>query len=144
VLVATVTAVVVGFLLFVGEAGFLGQMGTSDVRPEATGDYFKVIIGGTVLIVIVTILKVLGSKGKLLKGGMVSGHTAAGFFLAATILYLSRRASMNPMGPILAFIIALLVAQSRVEAKIHSLQEVVAGALLAMLLSAVVFWFAPT
>ncbi len=39
---------------------------------------------------------------------------------------------------------ALLIAQSRVEAKIHTIQEVITGALVAMLLTALVYWFVPT
>jgi membrane-associated phospholipid phosphatase len=36
---------------------------------------------------------------------------------------------------------AVLIAQSRVEAKIHTLKEVITGAVLAILLSSAVYWF---
>jgi len=136
VLIATVTAILIGFLLFVGETS-LGEFG--DIRPEEPGSLVKAILSAVLLLILVTIVKVLGTRGKLLKGGMVSGHTAAGFFLAATILFVSK----NALAAILAVMMALLIAQSRIEAKIHSIQEVITGALLAMLMTAVVYWFAP-
>jgi len=134
VLIATATAVLVGFMLAIGDTS-LGRF--SEMRPEEPGSLLKVVLTGIILLVAVTIVKVLGSRGKLLKGGIVSGHTAAGFFLAATILFVSK----NGIAAILGIIMALLIAQSRVEARIHSIQEVITGALLAMLLSAVVYWF---
>ena len=134
VLIATVTAIMVGVMLSIGDTS-LGQL--SGMRPEEPGSLLKVVLTGIVLLIAVTIVKVLGSRGKLLRGGIVSGHAAAGFFLAATILFVSK----NALAAIVGIIMALLIAQSRVEAKIHSIQEVVTGALLAMLLTAVVYWF---
>ncbi len=134
VLIATATAVLVGFMLSVGDTS-LGQF--SELRPESQGSLVKILLTGVILLVAVTIVKVLGRHGKFLRGGIVSGHTAAGFFLAATILFVSR----NAVAAILGVLMALLIAQSRVEAKIHSIQEVITGALVAMLFTAVVYWF---
>ena len=85
------------------------------------------------------IWKVGGGKGKFWKGGIVSGHTALGFFMAVTILFLSR----NIPAASVAFLMALLIAQSRVQAGIHSLREVVAGALLGVVLTATIYWLVP-
>ncbi|HET6455064.1 MAG TPA: diacylglycerol kinase [Armatimonadota bacterium] len=134
VLIATVTAVLMGVMLSVGETGF-GSFG--DLRPESPPSYMMIMLAGVLLLILVTMVKVLGTRGKLLKGGIVSGHTAAGFFLAATILFVSK----NAIAAVLGIIMALLIAQSRVQAKIHSIQEVITGALLAVLLTATVYWF---
>ena len=136
VLIATATAVLVGFLLFLGEVG-MGDFG--GIRPEEPGSLYKAAMVGVILLVSVAIIKGLGSRGKLLKGGMVSGHTVAGFFLAATIMMITKHA----LTAVLAIMMALLIAQSRVEAKIHSIQEVITGALLAMLLTGTMYWLAP-
>ena len=133
VLIATVTAVLMGVMLSVGETSF-GSF--TELRPESPGSFMRVMLTGILLLVLVTIVKVLGTRGKLLKGGIVSGHTAAGFFLAATILFISK----NAIAAVLGLIMALLIAQSRVQAKIHSIQEVITGALLAVLLTATVYW----
>lgn len=135
VLIATVTAILVGVMLFVGDDTSMGAF--SGMRPEDPGSSMKVILTGIILLVVVTIIKALGVRGKLLKGGIASGHSAAGFFLAATILFVSR----NGIAALLAILMALLIAQSRVEGKIHTVQEVITGALIAMLLTATVYWF---
>lgn len=135
VLIATVTAVLVGFMLSIGGDTSLGSFG--GLRPEDPDILMKVILTGIALLIAVTIFKVLGSRGKLLKGGIISGHTAAAFFLAATILFVSR----NGVAFVIGILMALLIAQSRVEAKIHSIQEVITGALLAMLVTATIYWF---
>ena len=134
VLIATVTAILVGIMLSIGGDTSLGSF--AGVHPEDPDVLMKVILSAIVLLIVVIIAKVLGSRGKLLKGGIISGHTATGFFLAATILFVSR----NGIAFIIGVIMALLIAQSRVEAKIHSIQEVITGALLAMLLTATVYW----
>jgi diacylglycerol kinase (ATP) len=87
------------------------------------------------LAVIVTMWKVAGGKGKLWKGGIVSGHAALGFFLATTILFVPSKIAIGVM----AYLLALLVAQSRVEGGIHTLGEVVTGGLVATGLALIVY-----
>ena len=135
VLIATVTAVLVGLMLGIGDDTSLGSF--AGVHPEDPNLLMKVGLTGIIVLVVVTIAKILGSKGKLLKGGVASGHSAAGFFLALTILFVTK----NGIAALLGILMALLIAQSRVEAKIHSIQEVINGALIAMLLTATIYWF---
>lgn len=135
VLIATSTAVLIGFLLFIQKQ----PGGFGELRPEQPGFVFKACVVGVVILVMVIIIKALGHTGKLLSGGIVSGHSAAGFFLAATILFVSK----NTFTAILGLIMALLIAQSRVQSKIHSLQEVIVGAVLAMLVTGLVYWLTP-
>ena len=91
------------------------------------------------LVALVIIIKALAQKGTLLKGGIISGHSAAGFFFAATILFVTK----NAFTAILGLIMALLIAQSRVQAKIHTLKEVITGAVVATLLTGMVYWLWP-
>lgn len=134
VLIATVTAIMVGIILFIGDAGIDRIHRT----PPAGSDWFiRVSVTGIVLLVAVTILKLLSSRGKLLKGGMVSGHSAFGFFLAASILFVSK----NGIAALLGVLMALLIAQSRVQGKIHSVREAIGGAILAMIVTALIYWF---
>jgi diacylglycerol kinase (ATP) len=83
---------------------------------------------------------VLGNKGSFLRGGVVSGHSAIGFCLCTIILLLSNN---NPFVAFLAILMAMIISQSRVEAGIHSLQEVLIGALLGILLPVVLFRVVP-
>ncbi|MEN6521344.1 MAG: diacylglycerol kinase [Armatimonadota bacterium] len=135
VLITVLNALIVAVLLFFGgkEWPDISQrLGLQ--QPNA----LTIIITTLVLLgVLVTMWKVTGRKGKLWKGGVVSAHTALGFFLCTTILFLSK----NFIATVMAFILAILVAQSRVEARIHTLREVITGALLATVLTAVVYMF---
>ncbi len=121
VLITSINALAVAFLLFPG--GQRLQLISRDVKLQ-TPDWPTVAAVTFLLLGIMVLMwKVAGGKGKLLKGGVVSGHSAVGFFLATTIMFISKDIALG----ILAFLLAVLVAQSRVEGGIHTLAEVVWG-----------------
>jgi diacylglycerol kinase (ATP) len=133
VLITTINALAVGFLLFPG--GERLKILSEEVGLH-TPDWPTVASVTFLLLGIMVLMwKVAGGKGKLLKGGVVSGHSAVGFFLATTIVFMSGRVAIG----ILAFLMAVLIAQSRVEGGIHTLAEVVLGALLATGVACVVY-----
>jgi diacylglycerol kinase (ATP) len=137
VLIATINALAVGFLLFFGGSNWSALGETVKLRQP---DWATMFLSGIILIVVYVIMgKVAGGKGKMWRGGVVSGHSAVGFFLACTITFLS----MNWATAICAFTLAVLIAQSRVEGKIHTLREVVFGGILATFISGCVYWLLP-
>ena len=91
------------------------------------------------LLVLLVIWKVLGNKGTFLHGGIISGHSAIGFCLCTIILLMSN----NPFVAFLAILMPLIISQSRVEAGVHTLQEVFIGALLGIVLPVVLFRVVP-
>lgn len=135
VLITVINAFVVGLLLFFGGRRWPDL--SRQVSITTPSSETIIVIGAILLAVLVIMGKVRGRKGKLWKGGVVSAHSAIGFFLAVTIFWVSR----NVAAAILAFAMAALIAQSRVEAKIHTIQEVIVGALLATGLTGAVYWF---
>ena len=89
VLIATVNALAVGLLLFFGGSRWASFSENIKVqKPEWTT---IVLIGFILLMIYLVMGKVAGGKGKMWKGGVVSGHSALGFFFAVTILYLSKK-----------------------------------------------------
>ena len=68
-------------------------------------------------------------------GGIISGHAAVGFTIATSITFLTEDALVTT----LSYSIALLVAESRVELKIHSVKEVIIGAILGTFITILVF-----
>jgi len=136
VLVTAVNAIVVGFLLFLTEQHLDEiRLNLQEHKPEP----IVTLVVGTVLLLLIIILgKIFGRKGSLLHGGIISGHSSLGFFMAMTIIFLSN----NLLMAILALSMAVLIAQSRVEGRIHSLQEVLLGALIAVLLAGAIYWLA--
>ncbi|MCS7190526.1 MAG: phosphatase PAP2 family protein, partial [Fimbriimonadales bacterium] len=86
-------------------------------------------------------VKVLATQGKvrLFHGGAMSGHAALGFFFAMAIIVVSG----DLLASVLALLLAALIAQSRVDADIHSWREVALGSLLGVGLGALIFWLTP-
>lgn len=128
VLITAITAAVVGVILFFGDRkiALLHIAVRHDPRP------LRVLMAVVVLVLVIVLIgKVLGGKGSILSGGVVSGHSAVAFFLASTLIY--RAADI--FTAVLTLLLAFLVAQSRVEGKIHTLQEVVIGGLLGVVLT---------
>lgn len=132
VLLSSMVAVIGGYLLFYDKLSILGNVVMDSLRNNTT--HITVICIILVLIGVV-ILKSLTPKGTPLKGGMPSGHSALAFAIA-TIIALSTEGVLITM---LGYVMALLVAQSRIEGKIHSFLEVLAGAFLGVLIVVLVF-----
>jgi diacylglycerol kinase (ATP) len=68
-------------------------------------------------------------------GGMPSGHAAVAFSLWTSIAFLTNQ----PIIVLLGFILAVLVTQNRLRAGIHTLWEVLGGAILGTFLTTLVF-----
>ena len=123
VLLATMAAVVVGYLAFyegIFRSGARVYAALAQVPSNTVLVIVAVVVIGTI------IAKALVGRGSALQGGAVSGHSALAF-CAATILSLYYQ---RPLVALLAFGLAALVAQSRVEAQIHNAAEVTWGAIL--------------
>lgn len=92
---------------------------------------------------VLSILVVLGKSrkdhGSILRGGAVSGHTAVAFMLFSAIAIYS---GFQLKFSIPALLLAILVAQSRVEGKIHTVREVLWGAIIALVLMTVLVFTA--
>jgi diacylglycerol kinase (ATP) len=81
----------------------------------------------------------LGKRGSVLQGGLVSGHSAFGFFFATALVFLTD----NAVASGLAIILACIIAQSRWEAKIHSIFELVLGGAVGTILGVLLFGIMP-
>jgi diacylglycerol kinase (ATP) len=135
VLIASVNAVAVGYLVFAGKAADKTAEVLDRVR-SAPAQITLVALVLTVIIVIAT--KAWTGRGTPLRGGLPSGHAAvafAGWMAATYIVNDSQRFVVSA----LTFIMALLVAQTRVESGVHSALEVAYGGALGALVTLAVF-----
>jgi diacylglycerol kinase (ATP) len=135
VLIASVNAVAVGYLVFAGKAADKTAVVLDRVR-NAPAQITLVALVLTVIIVIAT--KAWTGRGTPLRGGLPSGHAAvafAGWMAATYIVDDSHRFVVSA----LTFIMALLVAQTRVESGVHSALEVAYGGALGALVTLAVF-----
>lgn len=138
VLLAAMNAIIAGVLIFFGQKRLtdIQYRMENNLPPDVT----KVVVVGIVsLALIVIISKLISNTGSPWHGGIISGHSAIGFLLAMTIFFTAK----NTLIAFLAILLAILVAQSRVEAGVHSIQEVVLGAVLAIFLTSLVYWVMP-
>ena len=134
VLIATVNAVVIGYLVF-SEAVQDRSSRLLDRIADAPAKLTLIALVLTVLIVIST--KALTQRGTPLRGGLPSGHAALAFagWMALTLFVDQQRFLVSSIG----LVLALLVAQTRVESGIHSGLEVLYGGVLGALTTLVLF-----
>jgi diacylglycerol kinase (ATP) len=135
VLIASVNAVAVGYLVFAGKAADKSARVLDKLR-NAPAEITVIALVITVIIVIAT--KAWTGRGTPLRGGLPSGHAAlafAGWMAATYIASDSHRFLISG----LTFIMAVLVAQTRVEAGVHSALEVAYGGAIGALVTLSVF-----
>lgn len=134
VLIAAINSVVVAYLLFFDRLNPYTDIILLKIKHSPIHLTFIAII----LVVILTVgLKSLFYKGhgSHFQGGTVSGHSAVSFCIATIIAFLAQ----NMLVSTLSFGLAILVGESRIEGKIHSLLEVVSGAILGVLVAILIF-----
>jgi diacylglycerol kinase (ATP) len=135
VLISAVTAVAVGYLVFAGKAADKSARVLDRIR-DAPAELSLIALVLTVIIVIAT--KAWTGRGTPLRGGLPSGHAAiafAGWMAATYIVGESHRFVVSA----LTFMMAFLVAQTRVESGVHSALEVAYGGALGALVTLSVF-----
>lgn len=123
VLVAAFVSVIVAYFIFFDRLSTSLAIGLIRIRQSP--------IHITVIALIITILLVLAmkaafKKGTPMRGGMPSGHAAVSFSAATAVALWTDNTHIT----ILVLIIALLVVQSRLEAKIHSVVELITGSVI--------------
>jgi diacylglycerol kinase (ATP) len=134
VLIAAANAVVVGYLVF---ADRLTQPSGRLVIRLREAPINLTLIALILIILIVIATKALTGRGTPLSGGLPSGHAALAFggWTAITFIVEEQRIAVS----FVAFVMACLVAQTRVESGIHSTLEVFLGAVIGTLVTLILF-----
>jgi len=136
VLIAALNAIAVGYLVFSGQVAdessrLLDKL--SDAPAELT------LIALVLTIALVIALKAFSGRGSPLRGGWPSGHAAVAFAGWMAITLVLGDTEHRFLVSSLTLIMALLVAQTRIEAGVHSTVEVASGSLLGALVTLVIF-----
>jgi diacylglycerol kinase (ATP) len=139
VLIASINAIAVGYLVFSGSIA-----GRSSRLLDRLRDAPAELTLGCLVITIIAVIatKVVTGRGTPLHGGLPSGHAALAFagWMAVTLVL-----SDSPhqfLVSSLTFIMALLVAQTRVESGVHSVLEVCYGGVLGAFVTLVLWQIA--
>jgi diacylglycerol kinase (ATP) len=136
VLVATINAVAVGYLVFSGQVANRSSR-LLDRLTDAPAQVTVIALALTLLLVIA--VKAYTGRGTPLRGGLPSGHAALAFagWMAATLVLAGSQHQF--LISFLTFVMALLVAQTRIESGVHSAVEVAFGGVLGSLTTLVLF-----
>ena len=132
VLVASLYAIVVAYILFYNKLTALTGNLVYRIRES---ELHITLICIVIVLIAVVVVKAVTFTGTPLRGGMPSGHAALAFALATSITLMTERVEASS----LAYLMAFLVAQSRIEGKIHTFWEAMAGAILGTLIAIVIF-----
>ena len=132
VFVASVNAIIVGYLLFSKHLPLLLESGILRIRQSSWHIAFICMI---LILAIVVMVKALFHKGTPLRGGMPSGHSAMAFSMWTIISIITS----NGLIAVLTFVMAFLIARGRLRESVHSLWEIIAGAILGILVTLIVF-----
>lgn len=137
VLIAAIGAIALGSMIFIPHllspafktVRFFHHLGENEFAA------YTVLFSLLVVIILIVIAKAIYGKGEPLHGGMPSGHSAIAFSIGTAITFLTG----NAIVIMLAFCLGIMVSHSRLLLKIHSRQEVIAGALVGILITAAIF-----
>lgn len=132
VLATAINAIIVGYIIFSKRVPFDIKSGIIRFRESSADLTFITLI---LVFILVVLVKILFHKGTPLKGGMPSGHAALSFAMWTIIVLLTK----NLLVAILAFCMAFLISRSRMNRKIHNFWEVIAGALLGVVVTLLIF-----
>jgi diacylglycerol kinase (ATP) len=132
VLITALNAIVVGYIIFFKDI----QPLTLDLLQHIQQTPIHLTFIALILIILIVIgIKSQFNKGTPLQGGMPSGHSALAFGLMIIISNLANDALITT----LVLLMAVLIAQSRIEGEIHTPLEVISGAIIGSLIGILVF-----
>lgn len=136
VLIASVNAIAVGYLVFSGHV----SSKTTNLFDRLRDAPAKLTIIALILVVILVIAtKAISGRGTPLRGGLPSGHAAIAFAAWMAVTQVLGPNEHRFFVSSLVLGIAVLVAHTRIETGIHSTIEVVYGGLLGAGVTLIVF-----
>lgn len=134
VLIAALNALVVGYLVFYRKINSFSFVSLSYmVHLPAHLTFASLVVVG--LIVIIIRARSIKKRGSYIHGGMPSGHTALAFSLFAAMSLVGK----DPVVTSFSAIMAVIVAESRLETNVHTFTEVAVGALIGVLVTVIIF-----
>jgi diacylglycerol kinase (ATP) len=132
VLVASFASLIVAYFIFYDKVSVGLELGIFRIKQTPM---HITIIALIMTMIFVLVLKAIFKKGTPFSGGMPSGHSAIAFSATTAIALWTNNVNVT----ILVFIVAILVVQSRLEGKIHSILELIAGAALGFTVTLLLF-----
>ncbi len=136
VLISAVVAVTIGYLVFVDRIRSPTYHLVNEVRAIPAN---LTIIALALTVIAVIAVKAVTGRGTPLRGGLPSGHAALAFGGWMAITFVAADFQHRVLVSTLAFLMAFLVAQTRVESGIHTTLEVAFGGVVGTLVTLLLF-----
>ncbi len=128
VLISAINATLIGYLVFIDKLMAHSKQTVESIRTITTHQIFIVLV---LVMIMVIFVKFRTGTDSYFRGGFPSGHVALAFSMLTFIIM----EAGSLIVVLMAAMIALLVAQSRYEARIHNLFQIIAGGLLGSLMT---------
>ena len=122
VLTAAFGTAIIGYLVL---AKYIFPMQKKVLAMVGTISELGILVSAILVLIAVIILKGITGSGTPLKGGVPSGHSAVAFSIATSVSLSTK----DPLISLLCLILAVMVSHSRLLLRVHSMREVVFGAL---------------
>lgn len=135
VLIAAINALAVGYLIFyrkIKDYAFVARSAIVNAPAHIT---FACIAVVALIVIALKAFTTKKRKGSYIQGGMPSGHSALAFSICTAIAIMSGDLVVSTF----AVVLALIVAESRLETNVHSFTEVVVGALIGVFATVILF-----
>jgi diacylglycerol kinase (ATP) len=132
VLITAINAIIVGYIIFWDK---FSQITFSIIGKIKQSDPYMIFIVLVMVSIATIVVKAIYGEGTPLRGGMPSGHSALAFCIATTIALITE----EPISIMLSYLLAFIVAQSRVDSEIHSILEVLLGGVFGAILTIFIF-----
>ncbi len=131
-LVTAVNALIVGYLIFSKYWAWPLDLHDLHIKYAKWNVAFFAVLFTAAFVIFG---KAFFAKGTPFRGGVLSGHSATAFALWTAVLFCTD--NLFVIG--VTFFLAIMVARSRVKSGIHRLAEILAGALVGILVTALFF-----
>ena len=140
VLIAAVNAIGVAYLVFYDKVTSVPYTILSRLRNSPID---VTVIALFIVILAAIALKAVTGRGTAFHGGLPSAHAAVAFASWVAITFVATNTAYALPISAISLFLAILVAQSRVQAGIHTLLEVGVGAALGIVITAILFrlWY---
>jgi diacylglycerol kinase (ATP) len=140
VLIAAVNAVAVAYLVFYDKITSVPYTVLSKVRASPID---VTVISLVIVILMAIAVKAVTHRGTAFSGGLPSAHSAVAFAAWVAVTFVAAGTAYALPISAIVLLLAALVAQSRVQAGIHSVLEVALGAALGIAVTLVLFrlWY---
>ena len=135
VLIAALNALVVGYLIFYRKIKTYTFIARSAIVNAPMHITFACIAVVALIVIALKAYTMKRRKGTYVQGGMPSGHSALAFSICTAIAIMSGDIVVSTF----AVVLALIVAESRLETNVHTFTEVIVGALIGVFSTVILF-----